>query len=280
MHKIIYTTGLTGFIGQNVLKKIIYDYDAVVNFGREKKITIYQQSVDPVYKDFSVEELQKYPSDILLHLATYYNPSPINLAEEELLEKSNFYFPKSLSKILKNLGLKRIISSSSYLQLPDLKQKSLYSKTKNKFISWAKSEFEVTEVFLFDTFGKNDQRSKVLDVFIKNSIANRDIQIPSISVDINLTHVEEIADSLISSIGLTPNQYMIMSNNHLTIRQLAESIISIDKSSTKIKATMKGDNLLDKINSFPENIYINSLKSNFYEQIKSQYHEIKQTSSI
>ena len=280
MHKIIYTTGLTGFIGQNVLKKIIYDYDAVVNFGREKKITIYQQSVDPVYKDFSVEELQKYPSDILLHLATYYNPSPINLAEEELLEKSNFYFPKSLSKILKNLGLKRIISSSSYLQLPDLKQKSLYSKTKNKFISWAKSEFEVTEVFLFDTFGKNDQRSKVLDVFIKNSIANRDIQIPSISVDINLTHVEEIADSLISSIGLTPNQYMIMSNNHLTIRQLAESIISIEKTSTKIKATMKGDNLLNKINSFPENIYINSLKNNFYEQIKRQYNDIKQTYSI
>jgi len=280
LHKIIYTTGLTGFIGQNVLKKIIYDYDAVVNFGREKKITIYQQSVDPVYKDFSVEELQKYPSDILLHLATYYNPSPINLAEEELLEKSNFYFPKSLSKILKNLGLKRIISSSSYLQLPDLKQKSLYSKTKNKFISWAKSEFEVTEVFLFDTFGKNDQRSKVLDVFIKNSIANRDIQIPSISVDINLTHVEEIADSLISSIGLTPNQYMIMSNNHLTIRQLAESIISIEKTSTKIKATMKGDNLLNKINSFPENIYINSLKNNFYEQIKRQYNDIKQTYSI
>jgi len=71
-----------------------------------------------------------------------------------------------------------------------------------------------------------------------------------------------------------------MSNNHLTIRQLAESIISIEKTSTKIKATMKGDNLLNKINSFPENIYINSLKNNFYEQIKRQYNDIKQTYSI
>ena len=280
MLKIIYTTGLTGFIGQHVLKKIIYEYDVIVNFGREKKITIYQHSADPINKDLSIEELQKYPSDLLLHLATYYNPKPINRAEEELIEKSNFHFPKSLCNILKNVGLKRIISSSSYLQLPDLKQKSLYSETKNKFVSWANSEFEVTEVFLFDTFGKNDQRSKVLDVFIKNSIANRDIQIPSISVDINLTHVEEVADSLISSIGLTPNQYMIMSNNHITIRELAESIISIEKTSTKIKATMKGNNLLNKINSFPENIYINSLKKNFYEQIKNQYYEIKKTYSI
>ena len=52
------------------------------------------------------------------------------------------------------------------------------------------------------------------------------------------------------------------------------------KTSTKIKATMKGDNLLNKINSFPENIYINSLKNNFYEQIKRQYNDIKQTYSI
>ena len=280
MLNIIYTTGLTGFIGKNVLKKIIFDYDVVVNFGREKKIIIYQHSAEPIYKDFSTEVLEKYPSDILLHLATHYNPKPINLAEEELLEKSNFHFPKSLCNILKNFGLKRIISSSSYLQLIDLKQQSLYSETKNKFVRWAKSEFEVTEVFLFDTFGKNDQRSKVIDVFIKNSIASHDIKIPSTKVDINLTHVEEVADSLISSIGLTPGQYMIMSNNNLTIRELAESIISIEKTTAKINATMKGDNLLTKINSYPENIYVNSLKKNFYEQIKSQYEEIKKTYSI
>ena len=280
MLNIIYTTGLTGFIGKNVLKKIIFDYDVVVNFGREKKIIIYQHSAEPIYKDFSTEVLEKYPSDILLHLATHYNPKPINLAEEELLEKSNFHFPKSLCNILKNFGLKRIISSSSYLQLIDLKQQSLYSETKNKFVRWAKSEFEVTEVFLFDTFGKNDQRSKVIDVFIKNSIANHDIKIPSTKVDINLTHVEEVADSLISSIGLTPGQYMIMSNNNLTIRELAESIISIEKTTAKINATMKGDNLLTKINSYPENIYVNSLKKNFYEQIKSHYDEIKKTYSI
>jgi hypothetical protein len=57
--KIIYTTGLTGFIGQYVLKKIIFDYDVVINFGREKKITIYQHSAEPIYKDFSAEDVTK-----------------------------------------------------------------------------------------------------------------------------------------------------------------------------------------------------------------------------
>ncbi len=280
MHKIIYTTGLTGFIGQYFLKKIFNDYDVVVNFGREKNITIYQPSVKPLYKDFSLEELEEYPSDTLFHLAAYYNPNPINNHEEGLLEESNFNFPHSLCNVLKNKGLKRIISLSSYLQLLDSKYKSLYSETKIKFVDWAKSEFEVSEIFLFDTFGKNDQRGKVLDVFIRNSISSHDIYIPSTRVDINLTNVEEVADSLINSLNLTPGQYMIMSDNHLTIKELAESIVSIEKTSTKIKATLEGNNLIKNINSFPENIYLNTLKQDFNEQIKKRYDEIKQTYSI
>ena len=39
MPNIIYTTGITGFIGQHFLKKLINEYDIIVNFGRNKKIT-------------------------------------------------------------------------------------------------------------------------------------------------------------------------------------------------------------------------------------------------
>jgi nucleoside-diphosphate-sugar epimerase len=278
--KIIYTTGLTGFIGQYFLKKIFNDYDVVINFGRKKNITVHQHSFEPIFKEFNLSELKEYPSDTLVHLATYYNPNPINIAEEAQLEESNFNFPYSLCNILKNYGLKRIISASSYLQLSDIQHKSLYSKTKCKFINWAKSEFELTEVFLFDTFGNNDQRSKVLDTFIKNSILNYDIQIPLKRVDINLTHVEEVADSLINALGLKAGQYMIMSDNQLTIKELAQRVVSIEKTSTKINATLDGNNLIRRINSFPENIYLNSLKQDFTEQIKTRYDEIRQANSF
>ena len=50
MSKVIYTTGLSGFIGQSVVKKIISEYDITVNFGRDKKISIYQSSLNPIYK--------------------------------------------------------------------------------------------------------------------------------------------------------------------------------------------------------------------------------------
>jgi len=278
--KIIYTTGLTGFIGRYFLKKLFNDYDLVVNFGREKHITIYQSFDDPISKKFTPEVLEKYPSDTLFHFATYYNPNPVNISEARLLEESNFNFPRSLCKVLKKNGLKRIIATSSYLQLLDSKYKNLYSETKSNFIDWAKSEFEVTEIFLFDTFGNNDKRGKVLDIFIKNTISNNDIYIPSKRVEINLTHVEEVADSLINALGLKVGQYMIMSNNHLTIKELAERVVSIEKTSTKINSTLDGNNLIRKINSFPENIYLNSLKQDFTKQIKTRYDEIKQANSI
>ena len=46
MSKVIYATGVTGFIGQYFLKKIFKDYDTVLNFGRNKNITIYQSKKD------------------------------------------------------------------------------------------------------------------------------------------------------------------------------------------------------------------------------------------
>jgi len=278
--KIIYTTGITGFIGQHFLKKLIKKYDATVNFGRNKKISIYQSSLNPIYKDFNLNELEAYQANSIFHLATYYNPKPIDLSQEELLEESNFTFPFTLCKDLKKLGLKKIISTSSYIQLLDSEHQNLYSETKNKFISWAKSEFEVTEIFLFDTFGPNDQRNKALDVFIKNVISNQDINIPFSKIDINLTHVEEVVNTLIKCPELSAGQYMIMSDNQTTIEELAKSVIAINKTSTKIKTNIEANNLFENINSFPNNIYQKTLELDFQDQLKERNNEIRETNTF
>ena len=280
MPKIIYTTGITGFIGQHLLKKLINEYDITVNFGRNKKISIYQSSLKPIYKNFNLNELEAYQSDSIFHLATYYNQNPKDLLEEDLLEESNFNFPFTLCNDLKKLGLKKIISTSSYMQLLDSEHQNLYSETKNKFINWAKSEFEVTEIFLFDTFGPNDQRNKALDVFIRNVISNQDINIPSSKIDINLTHVEEVVNTLIKCPELSAIQYMIMSNNQTTIEELAKSVIALNKTSAKIKTNLDAKNFFENINSFPSNIYQKTLELDFQEQLMERNNEIREANSI
>jgi hypothetical protein len=166
------------------------------------------------------------------------------------------------------------------MQLLDSEHQNLYSETKNKFINWAKSEFEVTEIFLFDTFGPNDQRNKALDVFIKNAISNQDINIASSKIDINLTHVEEVVNTLIKCPELSANQYMIMSNNQTTIEELAKSVIALNKTSAKIKANLEAKNFFENINVFPDNIYQKTLELDFQDQLKERNNEIREANSI
>ena len=280
MSKVIYATGVTGFIGQYFLKKIFKDYDTVLNFGRNKNITIYQSKKDPINTDFDIKLLDDYQSEKLVHLATYYNPKPKNSQEELQLKQSNFDFPVSLCTSLKKSGLKHIVATSSYMQLLGKNYTNLYTKTKSDFISWARPKFDLTEIFLFDTFGQNDKRNKVLDTFIKNAILNKDICVPSNNININLTHAFEVSDSIVNSLSLKPIEYMIKSDNQISIKKLAETVITQAKSSSKILPTFKSENLIDKIDHFPENIYINSLKSDFQEQIQERYNEIRKTHSF
>ena len=75
MHKIIYVTGITGFIGSNLLQHLLQKYKTVINFTRNGTLQIYKkgeiEEID-ISKDFFV----KNPSDTLINLATLYQPNP------------------------------------------------------------------------------------------------------------------------------------------------------------------------------------------------------------
>jgi len=280
MSKVIYTTGITGFIGQHFLKKIINDYDIVINFGRNNTIGIYKNSLIPKLKNFDISELSLYKSEVLFHFATYYNPKPKNQAEERLIEESNFNFPYNLCNKLKKNGLKRLICTSSYMQLLDQEYQNSYSKVKNNFIAWANKEFQVIEVFLFDTFGPDDYRNKVLDVFIKNLIKKTDINIPKSRIEINLTHVEEIVNCLHIAHKYPEGKYMIKSNNQLTIEELAKKIIKLNKEKVNIILGLNAINFLQNIQFFPNNIYKKTLKIDFNSQLNQRINEIRKADTI
>lgn len=54
MPKVIYTTGITGFIGRNLLIKLVLSYDFVINFGRDNEMSIHNGS-DVKHLDFSLD---------------------------------------------------------------------------------------------------------------------------------------------------------------------------------------------------------------------------------
>ena len=178
MSDVIYTTGITGFIGRNLLHTLLEKYNFVLNFERKQKISIHQKNAKKILKDFDFKILEDYSSEILIHLATLYNPSPKNEFEENEILQSNLNFPIQVCKTLEEINLKKIITTSSYIQLIPEDEQNLYAKSKSDFIKWAEQTFEITEIFLFDSFGSDDNREKVIDIFIKKSLLNEEINIP------------------------------------------------------------------------------------------------------
>ena len=276
MPEIIHTTGITGFIGRNLLPALLEKYETVVNHKRLSSKSRYT-----LYTSNGKEDLDQYDlpgrneSSTLLHLATHYNPKPKNQGEEGADEiiSANYLFPKNIAS-----AFKKVISISSYSQLLDKEYQNFYSEAKTWFNEWCEPRVDdLVKVYLFDSFGSGDTRNKVVDAFIKSSIASKNIQIPETEININLTEVSEIVEGIINAIDLPGGDYSIKSENDISIETLAKKIIEIEPTKTQIIKRGSSTNLLNKINTLPENIYKKAMNSKLNDQLKKRFYEIKAT---
>ena len=275
MHKIIYVTGITGFIGSNLLHHLLQKYNKVVNFTRNNTLKIYEKDrAEEV--DISTDFFLQNPSNLLINLATLYNPIPSSVDELENLIEANILFPASVLSALDSLENLKIVNALSYLQLLDFKAQNVYSLSKElfkKFLDHQKSE--IVNLYIFDTFGSGDTRNKVVDIFIKNIIAGNPISIPSNEIRINLSDVEPLCRSLIKSIDLPQGSYSLKSPDTISLEDLIKIIMEICNKKVDILKVTTGSNYFDEIETFPENIFLEDTSYNLRDNIKKRIKELE-----
>jgi len=279
-YKIIYTSGLTGFIGTNLKKYLLDKYDFILNFKRNNQVTIYTNKNTKTIK-LTKKVFIKYEAKHFINLATYYNSHPKNYKEVKELVNSNILF---IIKLINSFPSKKnleIINICSAFQLVDFKFQNTYSLSKqmiNNFL--IDNNYSHKNIYLFDTFGKNDTRNKVTDVFIKKILNNQKINIGSNKVRINLSNVNNICLSLVNAIKKPNGNYCIKSKNTIFLEDLAKLIMKKTKKIVKIE---KKDYVLcyfDKIKYFPKNIFIKKNQKKLENEILERINEIKQTHSF
>ena len=120
----------------------------------------------------------------------------------------------------------KIIQVSSYFQLLGLEFQTPYSLTKSLGDSYLAQNYnEVSFIYLFDTFGSQDDRNKVVDTFIKKVRDGDSIALPKGDVSINLSHVSDVCRAIVNSIDLPHGKYCILSQNTVSLRYIAEQIM-------------------------------------------------------
>lgn len=275
MEKTIYVTGITGFIGRNLLNELLKKFEKVVNFARNRRIQVYSaESFEDL--EISTDFIAQNHSNKLINLATLYQPYPQNNLELQKLIEANIIFPSMVLKDLDGVKNLTIVNALSYHQLLDIYNQNIYSLSKEIFKRYLSSQDKkVINLYIFDSFGSGDTRNKVTDVFIKNILAFNAIKIPKNDVYINLSDGTAIANSIVESLKNTEGNYMIKSPDTLSLSSIAKLIMQISNIEVDIIRENTGTNYFDLLPELPQNIFTPPTGYSLLDSLEKRIQEIK-----
>ena len=284
MHKIL-LTGSSGFIGSNILSSFSNDYKFYIlvrkkpleRYLKNKNIKVIQ------FKNYNSlnSKLKKIKVNTVIHCATHYIKDH-KFQDIEKLCYSNLMFGNIILENLTKLNATKFINFSTVWEDGNAKKdniENLYSAYKKSFstiLSFYKKNLKKVnfyELMVFDTFGNNDHRKKIIHILKMNYLKNKSTNIISKNLYMNLLNISDITNaiSLIIKKKVAPKRYSIINNLDIKIFDLVR--IFNKQSQKKLKVKWLSNHLIkykiypyDKLNGWKP---VNSSVSDIISYIKS-----------
>jgi len=229
-------TGHTGFIGQQLTNELKQKYE-IFKVSRndiieKNKYFKKKIKIDSIEKN----KLKKFNNNYLFHLATLYNPNPKSNNEIKDIIESNLFFGLRLLEILGNNFFKKILLTQSYIEMQDNNKLNLYALTKKIFANELEKNFpnKIIKVYLYDTFGFNDKRGKLINIWLNKLILNKKITIFSKNTKINISNREFVSKIISKANKIKPGAYEIRSDVEMTLLDLFYLLKEITNSKSKL----------------------------------------------
>ena len=275
MFGIAAATGLTGFLGRHFLPSLLAEYEYVINYSRGGGYILYTANGVASHSRDSSTAHKNYPPTVFYNLATYYNSKPTNLSEIMATTEANIVFPLNILSGINNPNL-RIVNLCSYFQLQNKKLDNPYELSKEYFKATIQSTSQdVSNVFLFDTFGHNDTRNKVVDVFIQRILSGNPIVIPSNEILINLSDVTDVCASLAPLRRIPFADSCILSPFTTSLFDLAKKLMEL--LNRKVEIVLSGEKRCHYSNceKLPVNIFKSANNEDISEQLSRRVHDAR-----
>ena len=248
-------TGHNGFIGSKI-KEIANNKKLILfNISRGnilEKNRLIKKKIN--LKKISINKF-KHNNNFFIHSAQYYIKKSNSFLNDKKILDDNLFFGIQLLEQFNKSFFDKILTIQSCLEF-DKKNNNLYTYSKTLFANFCSLNYKShIKVYLYDTFGLNDNRNKVIDFWIKKFLKNEDIPLYCDKTIINITNAELIAQALLKIKDITPKSYVFHGNVNITLGDLALLLRKLTKSNSKIinlknnkqKPFFKYENLADKL---------------------------------
>jgi CDP-3, 6-dideoxy-D-glycero-L-glycero-4-hexulose-4-reductase len=268
----ILITGSTGFVGSNILnlllKKNVYIYDILRNKNKKNKKIRYlkkNKNYSPIfYKKFNdlERELKKIKIDIVINCATYYTGKN-DIKNIENLVQTNIIFCSVILESLKN-KIKKFINFGSMMEYSHGNQfspKNFYAITKytfqkiEEFYKLNYKNIKFYDLKLYETYGDNDVRKKIIPTIIKSYSKNKSVKIVSKNLIMNFVHIESLVKVIYMIIfnKIKEGEYCLKNNKFIKIQKLINTLNKKLKKKIKVKylSSKNISNSTKQLKNFP-----------------------------
>ena len=266
----ILITGSTGFIGSSILsflKKKNFQTYAILKDNKKRNIKSYKNYHLILYKNLSELEkkLKNHKFNVLINCATLYSKDDDPKTMLNMIEANISLFSIVLKQTIKDINL--IINFGSMMEHIRNKNKSytnFYSITKStmqKIINFFiyKKKIKFINIKLFESYGENDQRKKIIPTIIKNYKNNVITRVKPANLKlnfINVTSIIKIIENILIKKKLASGDYCLKNQKFVNIKSLVTSLNKTLKKKIKIKFISQKQSLNYKIyNTGIKNIY-------------------------
>lgn len=239
--KDVIVTGATGFVGSHLSKKLVelgYNvhvisrpsstYENLESVKTKIDIFEYNQNITELINYF-----EKVEADIVFHLASLFI-SEHKSDEIDGLINSNIKFGTHILEAMSKSDTYRLINTGTswqHYKNEEYNPVNLYAATKQAFEDiieyYVKAlNFNVITLKLFDTYGENDNRGKLINLLGKFSKENKELKMSPGEQKIDLVHVDDVVDGFISAYNLIKkneinhDKYAVSSGQEIQLKDL------------------------------------------------------------
>jgi len=252
----ILITGPTGFIGKHLIKRLVPFHSLValekqgadISFLKNNGIPFYYTN-ESIVQLISIFEKEKF--DGIIHLASLFLIEHKNEHIKQLVD-SNIFFGTELLESAVQTNVKWFVNTGTFWQhyhSDNYNPVNLYAATKQAFQDMAAfytdtSALNFVTLKLNDTFGPEDTRPKLFNLWMKNIDSGEEIEMSAGEQIIDISYIDNVIDAFEQLVTLVSEDkeltfcnrsFGVSSGNRMTLRQLANLFEEVTNKKLSIK---------------------------------------------